>query len=91
MWKIYQKNILPKNTLITNFYRYLLKKTQFTGISKCSTKILICLFTYTQYCLVVQFATDMMPFDGKILIAQKWVFLSCKNSSKFAPKFPKEG
>ena len=74
MWKIYQKNILPKNTLIINFYKYLLKKTQFTGISKNSTKIFICLFTYTQYCLVVQFAADMMPFDGKKLVCQKWVF-----------------
>ena len=74
VWKICQKNILPKNTLIINFYKYLLKKTQFTGISKNSTKILICLFTYTQYCLVVQFAADMMPFDGKKLVGQKWVF-----------------
>ena len=59
---------------VINFYQYLLKKTQFTGISKNSTKILICLFTYTQYCLVVQFAADMMPFDGKKLVGQKWVF-----------------
>ena len=91
MWKIFQKNILPKNTLMFNFYQYPLEKTKFTGVSKNSTKIVTCLFAYAPYCFVVQFATDMMPFDGKILIAQKWVFLSCKNSSKFAPKFPKEG
>ena len=74
-----------------NFYQHPLETTKFTGVSKSSTKIVTCLFAYAPYCFVVQFATDMMTFDGKILIAQKWVFLSCKNSSKFAPKFPKEG
>ena len=74
MWKIYQKIFCQKNTLMFNFYQYLLKKTQFTGVSKNSTKIATFLFAYTQYCLVVQFATDMMPFDGKNLIGQKWVF-----------------
>ena len=92
MSEICQKIILPKKYSCVQFLSISIeKKTQFTGVSKNSTKIVTCLFAYAPYCFVVQFATDMMPFDGKNLIAQKWVFLSCKNSSKFAPKFPKEG
>ena len=71
MWKIYQKKIWPKNTLMFNFYQYPLKKTKFTGVSTNGTKIVTCLFACTQYFLVVQFATDMMPFDRKKNIGQK--------------------
>ena len=61
--KFIKKIFCQKNTLMFNFYQYPLKKTKFTGVSTNSTKIVTCLFAFTQYYLVVQFATDMMPFD----------------------------